>query len=156
MGYRFDTYCRWSLIAGRVPGRTDNQVKNHWNSHLCKRLGIKKKNRKTAVTSLKPHSTNVDNTPKRQALVDSISKPFHDNNMDVGGVTRRQCPLSGAQVSEEQPAEVGWHCVDSLWASTAEHLRVCTPTSIEFLEGYYSPGDAFWQGLWLFLSPLRS
>ncbi|GMH01282.1 hypothetical protein Nepgr_003121 [Nepenthes gracilis] len=33
---------RWSLIAGRVPGRTDNQVKNHWNTHLSKKLGIKK------------------------------------------------------------------------------------------------------------------
>ncbi|KAM7272820.1 hypothetical protein ACFE04_027484 [Oxalis oulophora] len=33
---------RWSLIAGRVPGRTDNQVKNHWNTHLSKRLGVKK------------------------------------------------------------------------------------------------------------------
>ncbi|KAK3440049.1 hypothetical protein EUGRSUZ_B00373 [Eucalyptus grandis] len=33
---------RWSLIAGRVPGRTDNQVKNHWNTHLSKRLGLKK------------------------------------------------------------------------------------------------------------------
>ncbi|KAL3751739.1 hypothetical protein ACJRO7_012556 [Eucalyptus globulus] len=30
---------RWSLIAGRVPGRTDNQVKNHWNTHLRKKLG---------------------------------------------------------------------------------------------------------------------
>ncbi|KAI4326744.1 hypothetical protein MLD38_032023 [Melastoma candidum] len=29
---------RWSLIAGRVPGRTDNQVKNHWNTHLSKKL----------------------------------------------------------------------------------------------------------------------
>ncbi|PON73777.1 MYB transcription factor [Parasponia andersonii] len=33
---------RWSLIAGRVPGRTDNQVKNHWNTCLSKKLGIKK------------------------------------------------------------------------------------------------------------------
>ncbi|KAF8037536.1 hypothetical protein BT93_B0434 [Corymbia citriodora subsp. variegata] len=33
---------RWSLIAKRLPGRTDNQVKNYWNIHLSKKLGIKK------------------------------------------------------------------------------------------------------------------
>lgn len=29
---------RWSLIAGRLPGRTDNEIKNHWNTHILKRL----------------------------------------------------------------------------------------------------------------------
>ncbi|KAK4769683.1 hypothetical protein SAY87_030215 [Trapa incisa] len=40
---------RWSLIAGRIPGRTDNEIKNYWNTHLSKKLisqGIDPRNHK--------------------------------------------------------------------------------------------------------------
>ncbi|XP_071732642.1 transcription factor MYB17-like [Rutidosis leptorrhynchoides] len=29
---------KWATVASRLPGRTDNEIKNYWNSHLRKRI----------------------------------------------------------------------------------------------------------------------
>ncbi|KAL3818240.1 hypothetical protein ACJIZ3_004145 [Penstemon smallii] len=34
---------RWSLIAQRIPERTDNEIKNYWNSHLSKKSKLMEK-----------------------------------------------------------------------------------------------------------------
>ncbi|GAB4832835.1 hypothetical protein Ancab_006850 [Ancistrocladus abbreviatus] len=47
---------RWSLIAGRLPGRTDNEVKNYWNTHLNKKI-----NHRQAVKKKLPTNFNNDN-----------------------------------------------------------------------------------------------
>jgi hypothetical protein len=39
---------RWSLIAGRLPGRTDNEIKNYWNTHLSKKLSLNESQHKTS------------------------------------------------------------------------------------------------------------
>ncbi|EEF51531.1 r2r3-myb transcription factor, putative [Ricinus communis] len=33
-----DIATKWSKIAARLPGRTDNEIKNHWNTHIKKKL----------------------------------------------------------------------------------------------------------------------
>lgn len=50
--------CRWSLIAGRIPGRTDNDIKNYWNGHLCKKS--QPQNSKVAAKNMRP-SADGDN-----------------------------------------------------------------------------------------------
>lgn len=55
---------RWSLIAGRLPGRTANDVKNYWNTHLRKKeisrnIDLKKKEQdvvKVIVIKPKPRT----------------------------------------------------------------------------------------------------
>ncbi|KAL5700228.1 hypothetical protein ACHQM5_025701 [Ranunculus cassubicifolius] len=34
---------RWSLISGRLPGRTSNDIKNYWNSHLSRKVDLQPK-----------------------------------------------------------------------------------------------------------------
>lgn len=52
---------RWSLIAGRLPGRTDNEIKNHWSTHILKRL-------KQQGIHLKPNNNHISKKGKSKII----------------------------------------------------------------------------------------
>ncbi|KAF8030652.1 hypothetical protein BT93_E2943 [Corymbia citriodora subsp. variegata] len=52
---------RWSLIARRLPGRTANDVKNYWNTHLVKKVVH--------------HKPKEDNQPSKRATKVSVIRP---------------------------------------------------------------------------------
>ncbi|KAA8547747.1 hypothetical protein F0562_004176 [Nyssa sinensis] len=50
---------RWSLIAGRLPGRTENEVKNYWNCHI---------RRKLISMGIDPNNHRLNQSPQNQCI----------------------------------------------------------------------------------------
>jgi myb proto-oncogene protein len=91
---------RWSLIAKRVPGRTDNQVKNYWNTHLSKKLGLQKQNSHLGVSGL---------TKSMAVIVSDTSKAI-EVQVSIGSQK-----LNEASDSQESVINQGY--VNSFWES---------------------------------------
>lgn len=77
---------RWSLIAGRLPGRTDNEIKNHWNSHLSKQL------RKRGIDPLthKPLEPNPENIADHYTHENSKASSLQDGHAQIGQNQEKQ------------------------------------------------------------------
>ncbi|KAK4836065.1 hypothetical protein QYF36_018080 [Acer negundo] len=78
---------RWSLIAGRLPGRTSNDVKNYWNTRMKKKLAIStkeeitKKQKITKTIIIKPRPRSLSKTsPWLKEKITVLEKVNNNNN----------------------------------------------------------------------------
>ncbi|XP_044495944.1 transcription factor MYB102-like [Mangifera indica] len=75
---------KWSAIAARLPGRTDNEIKNYWNTHIRKRflrMGI------DPVT----HSPRLDLLDLSSILSPSL---YNSSQMNISGLLGFQSPVN--------------------------------------------------------------
>eukprot|EP00253_Pinus_taeda_P009235 PITA_09235 len=75
---------KWSTIASYLPGRTDNEIKNLWNTHLKKRFA-QRKSRKNLLRDRAAHSRYFSTTPTTPGAVNntlSSSPAMHNSRED--------------------------------------------------------------------------
>ncbi|XP_043692186.1 transcription repressor MYB5-like [Telopea speciosissima] len=123
---------RWSLIAGRIPGRTDNEIKNYWNTHLSKKLisqGIDPRTHKPLNPNPNSSSPPADTHPPplppqpqpQPAPKVSTNPNPHETNLDENNWQNSDGLMIGSHGNSNEDDEDGGismdYCTDDVFSS---------------------------------------
>lgn len=124
---------RWSLIAGRIPGRTANDVKNYWNTHLLKKIhkiaptkiDVAQSNKKKSSAVIKPRPRTFISKNSLPILNEKTSASRDDKNIPSVEITNpimnykpppNWAPKSGSSTHDDQ----WWY--DNMFVQTRERI----------------------------------
>nr|XP_043620529.1 transcription factor MYB48-like [Erigeron canadensis] len=79
---------RWSKIARKLPGRTDNEIKNYWRTHMRKKAQEKKRVASRSPSPSLSHCSSSSSVCTSQPIIDSMPmiETKERSFYDTGGV----------------------------------------------------------------------
>ncbi|EOA22615.1 hypothetical protein CARUB_v10003283mg [Capsella rubella] len=87
---------KWSKIASFLPGRTDNEIKNVWNTHLKKRLSTRSSSfssssSSSSISSTHDQSTEEDHDKKCEGAHEEEEKSELNDSQDSASHSQDKC-----------------------------------------------------------------
>lgn len=129
---------RWSAIAARLPGRTDNEIKNVWHTHLKKRL---------SNTQSNPEK------PKKKIKITKSPKKEENINYSPAGSPQQSTTTTENEISsitEDSSMQSSFPEIDeSFWTETlsTDNFEMALTENVEHPESYGFQQDQVSDGL---------
>ncbi|KAJ0970473.1 hypothetical protein J5N97_023350 [Dioscorea zingiberensis] len=126
---------RWSAIAAKLPGRTDNEIKNVWHTYLKKRVHMKSNGINVQDQSTKPKKNRKKTTTSLKTTTDEVEMITATATAD--NVLMASSSLSSSPSRSYSSTDNSWN---SSISESSHLIEEWTDTSIEFPE----IEDSFW------------
>lgn len=122
---------KWSLIAGRLPGRTDNEIENHWSTHIKRKLSSRGLDPQTHRSLCPPRNgstaLNFPPTPEHKIpAFESRRRAEIADFLQLEGL--KSSPIESAgSIDEEYPfPDINLDLCISLPSNSAPAVNVCS------------------------------
>ncbi|XP_058109803.1 transcription factor MYB48-like isoform X2 [Magnolia sinica] len=103
---------RWSRIARKLPGRTDNEIKNYWRTHMRK----KAQERKRALSPSSPSASHCQSTsPSNNPTVENSSSHEEVGTQKAEMTDNGACSDLATQGEESMEEDAKGYSMDQIW-----------------------------------------